>query len=209
MTGLHPTTRVRRAWISETMATPEDSLLVVQTMRNLIIAATLMVTGVAQILGRLVTILTDANAAPPQTAPQPLISHNDKLMALLTLLFLSLVTLCLSVRLAVNLGFMIPLQSRRRHMQVLEREIEQSITQCTLYFSAGLRLIVLSFPIMCWVVSNGALIAGTITVLILAAKVDDRSEARAKSTDEALLESSDDGSRQPLAAGIARDSPCY
>lgn len=38
MTGLHPTTRVRRAWISETMATPEDSLLVVQTMRNLIIA---------------------------------------------------------------------------------------------------------------------------------------------------------------------------
>lgn len=62
-----------------------------------------MVTGVAQILGRLVTILTDANAAPPQTAPQPLISHNDKLMALLTLLFLSLVTLCLSVRLAVNL----------------------------------------------------------------------------------------------------------
>ena len=67
----------------------------------------------------------------------------------------------------------------------------------------------LSFPIMCWVVSNGALIAGTITVLILAAKVDDRSEARAKSTDEALLESSDDGSRQPLAAGIARDSPCY
>ena len=62
-----------------------------------------MVTGVAQILGRLVTILTDANAAPPQTGPQPLISHNDKLMALLTLLFLSLVTLCLSVRLAVNL----------------------------------------------------------------------------------------------------------
>lgn len=104
---------------------------------------------------------------------------------------------------------MIPLQSRRRHMQVLEREIEQSITQCTLYFSAGLRLIVLSFPIMCWVVSNGALIAGTITVLILAAKVDDRSEVRAKSTDDALLESSDDGSRQPLAAGVARDSPCY
>ena len=62
-----------------------------------------MVTGVAQILGRLVTILTDANAAPPPTGPQPLISHNDKLMALLTLLFLSLVTLCLSVRLAVNL----------------------------------------------------------------------------------------------------------
>lgn len=67
------------------------------------IAATLMVTGVAQILGRLITVLTDANSNVNATIQKPLIRDKDKLMALLALLFLSLVFLCLSVRLAVNL----------------------------------------------------------------------------------------------------------
>lgn len=83
---------------------------------------------------------------------------------------------------------MIPLKSRRRNAEILEREIERSITQCTLYFSAGLRLIVLSFPVMAWVVGNVALIASTVLVLVLAAKVDDRSHVRPRRNNDLLFE---------------------
>ncbi|KAL6766638.1 hypothetical protein ACKKBG_A36805 [Auxenochlorella protothecoides x Auxenochlorella symbiontica] len=174
LAGVHQTTHIRRAWVEETMNSPDDSLLVVQTLRNLIIAATLMVTGLAQILGRLVAIITKDSG--PEPKGHEWVSTQTKLTLALAVLFLALVMLSLSVRLAVHLGFMIPLKSRRRHSNALRSNIQTSMHSCTLYFSAGLRMLVLSLPIMGWVAGNPALISSTLLVLALSWHVDSGSK---------------------------------
>lgn len=71
---------------------------------------------------------------------------------------------------------MIPLKSRLPRAAWLRRRAGTAMARCTWFFSAGLRLLVASFPVLGWVAGDTLLVVCTVLVLMLTISIDSRFE---------------------------------
>ncbi|GAB4820975.1 hypothetical protein N2152v2_008021 [Parachlorella kessleri] len=133
-----------------------------------IVAASLLVMAQAQILGRLLQIVT--NPSKFEMSPsdfdkgrQPFISHEAKISLSLGALFLSLLVLVQCARLAVHLGFLIRVAPEHPRAAVLVRNQAIAMTcRASLYFSLGLRFFYLFIQLCMWRLGNLALALTTL-----------------------------------------------
>eukprot|EP00887_Chlorella_sp_A99_P005238 scaffold1.g5238.t1 len=142
MHGDQTTARTTRAlWAFDLMAKAADAqgeaLLAVQQMRNMVVASTLLVMGLSQVLGRLLVIMTsNSNLQTIDSFPDPITGtlaaglFPAYIRAAVPLAFTLLALLCFAqcARLAVHLGFLIRV---RGTYEMTER--------ASLYFTLGLR----------------------------------------------------------------------
>lgn len=160
-----------------------EAILAVQQMRNIIVASSLMVMGMGQIQGRLVSIMvTDSNLVTiaelarqdPITGPNPgWASPQAKVAVPFAATLLSLLCFGQAVRLAVHLGFLIRVKGVYKHTDLpLREEIVAMTERCSLYFTCGLRSLYLFIAMVWWMLGTTALLIGNVVVLLLLAWSD-------------------------------------
>ncbi|KAI3433765.1 hypothetical protein D9Q98_003572 [Chlorella vulgaris] len=187
--------RIRETWARDLMAKAEDAsgaaLLAVQQMRNIIVACTLLVMGMAQIMGRLVLIMvSDSNLATieelakmdPMTGPTPSWAPAYVRVAVpFGATLVSLLCFAQAVRLAVHVGFQVRVigvsvgkhaGERSEEEVLLEDGTVCMVQRCELFFTLGLRFLYLFIGTIFWVLGTTALLVSSFTVLLMLALSD-------------------------------------
>ncbi|KAL4430691.1 hypothetical protein ABPG75_005947 [Micractinium tetrahymenae] len=188
--------RTRETWARDLMDKAQnaqgEALLAVQQMRNLIVSCTLLVMGMAQIMGRLVVVMvSEANlqtiaalcCKDPMTGPnESWAAPEVKVAVPFGATLLSLLCFGQSVRLAVHIGFSIRVQGvgggkrdgGKRDREDghedgirLDDEVVVMVQRAELYFTLGLRFLYLFIATIFWVLGITALLVSCLTVLVL------------------------------------------
>lgn len=144
------------------MKDKNEALLAVQTLRNLIVAATLLVTGLGQVLGRIFVILTtDENlqkiayygSVDPISSPSSFAAPEVKAGLATAVLLLSFGAFAQSARLAVHMSFMFrvaPVAKGDRLKIQLQRELIEMTHRVSVTFTTGIRLVFLFAILSAW-----------------------------------------------------------
>lgn len=184
--------RTRETWARDMMDKAQnaqgEALLAVQQMRNLIVSCTLLVMGMAQIMGRLVVIMVSESnlqtiavlcRKDPMTGPNESWAPPEVKVAVpFGATLVSLLCFGQSVRLAVHIGFSIRVQGvnagkrdqRRRDQEDgmhLSDEVVVMVQRAELYFTLGLRFLYLFIATIFWVLGITPLLVSCLTVLVL------------------------------------------
>lgn len=171
----------RASWTRDMMLKAADAkgeaLLAVQQMRNTIVASTVLVMGVSQVIGRLITIMVTQENLDTITrlaSRDPIVGSKlwaPSYIRVAVPLGASLLCLLLfgqAVRLSIHLGYAIRVAGVRlewRNPPFLELEITAMIRRCELYFTLGLRSMYLFIATIFWTLGPTALLVSSSTVL--------------------------------------------
>ncbi|KAL4432412.1 hypothetical protein ABPG77_001711 [Micractinium sp. CCAP 211/92] len=175
--------RTRETWARDLMDkagnAQGEALLAVQQMRNLIVSCTLLVMGMAQIMGRLVVVMVSDSNLQTIVAlcrKDPITGPNDswappevKVAVPFGATLLSLLCFGQSVRLAVHIGFSIRVQGIQHGKRGCEHYSGAlvMVQRAELYFTLGLRFLYLFIATIFWVLGITALLVSCLTVLVL------------------------------------------
>jgi uncharacterized membrane protein len=161
----------------------DDSLLAMHTMRNVIIASTLAITGLGQVLGRLFGIITDQaalNQINKYTSSDPIgsdsfTSPEIKVGLATGTLLISFGAFAQCARLSVHLSFMfrvVPCTEGRQLGQALRAELIAMTHRVSVYFTVGIRLLYLFMILISWCLGITPMLSFFVVVMLLVAWSD-------------------------------------
>lgn len=175
----------RVIWAKEMIRQPrsDDSLLAMHTMRNVIIASTLVITGLGQVLGRLFLILVDQyslNQIEKYTSSDPIGSTSFtapeiKVGLATAILLISFGAFAQCARLSVHLSFMFrvaPAADGKELGQILRAELIAMTHRVSVYFTVGIRLIFLFFILISWCMGITVMLIFFVVIMLLMAWSD-------------------------------------
>lgn len=136
--------KTRSLWCELMMNDAKEILVAVQTIRNLIIAVSLLAAAEATLIGTLLNTLTDTarlqqiqefSMTDPITNGNPLLSPAVKVALALAAVFLSFLTFAQCVRFSVHLDFLIRVVPAHPHINLPLRDETIILTnRCVLFF---------------------------------------------------------------------------
>jgi hypothetical protein len=175
----------RVIWAKEMIRQPksDDNLLAMHTMRNVVIASTLAITGLGQVLGRLFVIITDQsslNQISKNTSSDPIgsisfTSPEIKVGLATAILLISFGAFAQCARLSVHLSFMFRVAQTVQGKslgQALRAELIAMTHRVSVYFTVGIRLMFLFMILISWCCGITAMLIFFVVVMLLIAWSD-------------------------------------
>ena len=170
--------RARAAWVESMMANPASGVLAVQTLRNSVMASTLMATtSVLLIIGALSAtanlpgLSASWHALYPDAAfwPQgPLI----KILALLVTLFLSFFFFAMAVRSFNHVGYMITVPAERKLPELSPPLVAAHLNRAGFYHFLGLRSFLFCIPLVFWLFGPHFIVAASAGLIFALHRLD-------------------------------------
>ncbi|KAL4444916.1 hypothetical protein ABPG77_003966 [Micractinium sp. CCAP 211/92] len=169
--------QTRKEWVVLLSQDTKEGINAVQTVRNLIIAVSILAAATASLASTLINLMTDAQKlqqvetyASIDPFSSTLLSPQVKLGIALGLLLLAIMAFAQSVRLAVHVGFAVRVvaSSPAQHAS-LARQTITFMRRSSLYFAIGLRFIYATGPYVLYILGPTSLLIAT--VLCVAAQV--------------------------------------
>ncbi|KAL4448062.1 hypothetical protein ABPG75_005281 [Micractinium tetrahymenae] len=169
--------QTRKEWVVLLSQDTKEGINAVQTVRNLIIAVSILAAATAALASTLINLMTDAQKlqqmqtyADIDPFSSTLLSPQIKLGIALGLLLLAIMAFAQSVRLAVHVGFAMRVVASgpARHAG-LARQTITFMRRSSLYFAIGLRFIYATYPFVLYILGPTSLLIAT--VLDVAAQV--------------------------------------
>jgi uncharacterized membrane protein len=162
----------RTLWVQDVMANRGKDVMAVQTLRNYIMAASLMAsTSVLLILGTLT--LSGQAESLAQTwhavniggsgAPQAWII---KVMCLLTVFIVAFFAFATTIRLINHVLFMINVPNADSYPGLAPRQVAHRLTRAGHFYSVGMRSFFLAVPLVFWLFGPLYLLAATIGLIV-------------------------------------------
>ncbi len=162
----------RKLWVQDVMANRGKDVMAVQTLRNYIMAASLMAsTSVLLILGTLT--LSGQAESLAQTwhavniggsgAPQAWII---KVMCLLTVFIVAFFAFATTIRLLNHVLFMINVPNAESHPGLAPAQVAHRLTRAGHFYSVGMRSFFLAVPLVFWLFGPLYLLAATIGLIV-------------------------------------------
>ncbi|KAK8990667.1 hypothetical protein GQ457_11G030950 [Hibiscus cannabinus] len=159
----HPTRTViglnaesRHQWVFSMMSDPlKNGVLAVQTIRNNIMASTLLAT-VAITLSSLISVFVSSSSDSGSTTSKIVYGNKSHLLASIkyfTILLCFLVAfLCnvQSIRYYAHVSFLVTLPSSAGNVESVEY-VARNLNRASYFWSLGLRAFYLSFPLLLWI----------------------------------------------------------
>lgn len=162
--------RARAAWAETMMADPANGVLAVQTLRNSVMASSLMAsTSVLLIIGAL------SAADPARLSAWHLLSAGAdawpagtlaKLIALLVALFLSFFFFAMAVRSFNHVGYLVTLPPQRRPAEITPALAAGQLDRAGFYHYLGLRSFLFCIPIVFWLFGPQFMVGATAGLLL-------------------------------------------
>lgn len=166
--------QTRKEWVVLLSQDTKEGINAVQTVRNLIIAVSILAAATAALASTLINLMTDAQKlqqvetyASIDPFSSTLLSPQVKLGIALGLLLLAIMAFAQSVRLAVHVGFAVRVvaSSPARHA-ALARQTITFMRRSSLYFAIGLRFIYATGPYVLYILGPTSLLIATVLVLV-------------------------------------------
>lgn len=162
----------RSVWAAAMMNDPKEGITATQTVRNMVMGCALLAAAITYLAAQLILLVTDAarlsqvanySNGDPISGGDPWMPPQAKLAISLGILFLSLLAMTQCVRLSVHLAYLIraaPVdETRQRRFQKLAFTVNK---RSSLYFSLGLRLLYVFFPLFLYIIGPLALLISTL-----------------------------------------------
>lgn len=169
--------RVRAAWVEAMMANAANGVLAVQTLRNSVMASSLMAsTSVLLIIGAL-----SAAADPARLSAWHLLSAGAqawpagtlaKLIAVLVALFLSFFFFAMAVRSFNHAGYMVTLAPEQRPADITPALAAAQLDRAGFYHYLGLRSFLFCIPIVFWLFGPQFMVGATAGLLLALYRLD-------------------------------------
>jgi len=167
--SVHSLNRLARAaWVEAMMANPANGVLAIQTLRNSVMASTLMATtSVLLIIGAL-----SASADPSKFSalwPHPALV---KILALLVALFLSFFFFAMAVRSFNHVGYMITVPPERALPELSPPPVIAHLERAGFYHFLGLRSFLFCIPLVFWLFGPHFMVAAAIGLVFALYRLD-------------------------------------
>ncbi|CAO2818120.1 unnamed protein product [Amaranthus hypochondriacus] len=165
----HPTTTVvgvnslsRQQWVLHMMADPgKNGVLAVQTIRNNLMAATLLAT-IAITLSSLISAVVSDSSSDIYTI------HTTKYLSVLICFLLAFFCNMQSIRYYAHVSFLLNLPSNEGEDRAEFVEyVTQQLNRGGLFWSLGLRAFYFSFPLLLWIFGAIAMLACSFVMVVL------------------------------------------
>ena len=167
--SVHSLNRLARAaWVEAMMADPGNGVLAIQTLRNSVMASTLMAsTSVLLIVGTL-----GATADPARFSAlwphAPLV----KLLSILVTLFVSFFFFAMAVRSFNHVGYMITVPRERLLAELSAAQITAHLDRAGFYHFLGLRTFLICIPLVFWLFGPHFMVAASIALVFALYRLD-------------------------------------
>ncbi len=137
---------VRAAWVEAMMADPANGVLAIQTLRNSVMASTLMAsTSVLLIVGAL-----SVTADPARFSSLWPHAALVKILALLVTLFLSFFFFAMAVRGFNNAGYMVTVPRTLPGQECSPQQVAAHLNRAGFHYHLGLRTFLFCVPLVFW-----------------------------------------------------------
>ncbi|KAI3889529.1 hypothetical protein MKW92_016725 [Papaver armeniacum] len=142
----------RKRWVSSMMSDPnKNGVLAVQTIRNSIMASTLLATTaitMSSIIGVFVSSTTDTKTSALIYGNTSRLAFSIKYFAILVCFLFAFLCNVQSIRYYVHVSFMVSLPATRDESIDY---ITRSLNRASYFWSIGLRAFYISFPLFLWI----------------------------------------------------------
>lgn len=163
--------QTRREWVVLLSQDTKEGINAVQTVRNLILAVSILAAATAGLASTLIQVLTDTGrqqrladyARVDPISDGQLLSSGAKLGIALGILFLAIMAFAQSIRLAVHVGFTVRVvASDPARYVTLMYHCFTFLRRSSLYFAIGLKLIFATAPVILYVLGPTAFLIATL-----------------------------------------------
>jgi uncharacterized membrane protein len=168
---------VRSAWVRSVMELPNKEIMAVQTLRNSIMASSLMATTAAVVMMGVMTLsgehgkISEAwSALHADALPAKLV--NVKVVLLEINLFASLLSFGMSVRYFGHVAYMLSLPPEYRGEWFHPPFVAGVLNKAGDYYSTGLRLFYFVGPLVAWFLSGALLVLATLILVMVLYRMD-------------------------------------
>lgn len=167
--SVHSLNRLARAaWVEAMMADPGKGVLAVQTLRNSVMASTLMAsTSVLLIVGTL-----GATADPARFSALWAHATLVKLLSILVALFASFFFFAMAVRSFNHVGYMISIPSERSRPEFSPPQVTAHLDRAGFYHFLGLRTFLFCIPLVFWLFGPHFMVAASIALIFALYRLD-------------------------------------
>ena len=167
--SVHSLNRLARAaWVEAMMGNPANGVLAIQTLRNSVMASTLMAsTSVLLIIGAL-----SASADPAKFSALWPHAALVKILALLVALFLSFFFFAMAVRSFNHVGYMITVPPERSLPELSPPQVIAHLERAGFYHFLGLRTFLFCIPLVFWLFGPHLMVAASIGLVFALYRLD-------------------------------------
>lgn len=158
----------RAAWVRSMMAERSSGVLAVQTLRNSVMASTLMASTVVLLIVGAPSVLAEP-ARLAALAPQaPLV----KLAAIVADLFLAFFFFAMAVRSFNHVGYMITVAPEQSRPELSVDQVSAHLDRAAFQHFLGLRTFLFCMPLVLWLFGPAFVVAGALGLLGVLYRLD-------------------------------------
>lgn len=165
--------QIRQAWMKTLGTAPGADILAVQTLRNAIMAGTVLASATVLTLLGLFTLIAHhddllrvLNSLMPNISVQNSLVES-KLILLLVLQLLAFYSFLTSIRYYGHISFLVSMPVDQRHIQGQEDVLPRYLQRAGDAYSIGQRLFLFTVPMFAWLLGSSAMLGATIVLLLV------------------------------------------